>query len=261
MFKASILNDIKNSLVINDSVAISNLYNMGYFGRIKNNKLYIKFVEAAYLLYKNKIEIIEKNDNCFSFENFFLYCSKNENYFELKYIVYKDLKERGYYIQSNIDYFRLYQRGSHPLKSKSKYFIFVQSEREDLKLEILIDRLILAINVHKDLILAIVDEESDITYYKIKLINLSNSFLGLMKSNEKDLLVINKVKAILLKERVIIFTDNNSIKLYTSFFYGKQLDELRLQLSFIEALYLIEKKIIQIYDLDFNVISTNNFIN
>lgn len=106
----------------------------------------------------------------------------------------------------------------------------------------------------KDLILAIVDEESDITYYQIK--QLNNSFFGSLKKE----IFLDQISSILLKERIIIFTNENSIKLYSDHFYGKQIDENILQLSFVEALYLLEKNILKIFDSSYNKVTTEKFI-
>lgn len=261
ILKSYISKYIKNTLIISEQDAISNLYKNGYFGRIKNEKLYLKFVEAAYLLYKKKISIYFDGTNySLTFKQFYLYSSINEIEFELKYIVYKDLKERGYYVQSNIGFFRLYPRGPNQLNKRSKYFIFIQSERTNIKLDHLIKNINLTENVHKELIFAVVDEESDITYYNIK--NLNSYISKNINSNTiyNKLNVSNTIDAILLKERVIIFDNSEAFKLYTLFFYGKQLDEFRLQLSLIEALYLLEKNIINLYDLDKNNITVLELI-
>ena len=256
MIKTYLLEDKSNLLQIKNQKDIFNIYS-GYFGRIKNNILYLKYIEATYLLYKKKIIVINKNNLLFDFKKFFLYSLKYDNNFELQYIVYKDLRERGYYLQINNKYFRVYSKGDHPLKSKSKYFLFINSERINLSFEKLIDLISLTKNTKKELIIAIVDEESEITYYQVKQLGINNSFLG--KPSDKKI-SLNNIYSILLKERVIIFTDDYSIKLHTEYFYGKQIDENTLQLSFVEALYLLEKNILTIYDSTLKKISIGMFI-
>ena len=78
MIKTYFLDKPSNVLYIKNQKDILDIYS-GYFGRIKNNILYLKYIEATYLLYKKKIEIIDKNKISFDFKNFFLYSLKYDN--------------------------------------------------------------------------------------------------------------------------------------------------------------------------------------
>ena len=61
--------------LVNDRVkagkkAINELYNTGYYGRPKGDVLELTLVEAAYLLYKNKLEI-SLDEKALTFQEFF----------------------------------------------------------------------------------------------------------------------------------------------------------------------------------------------
>ena len=87
--------------------------------------------------------------------------------FMLRYIVFKDLRERGYAVRCGKDFFWLFPRGSKGEKP-AKAFIRILSERDAVSLAEIERLASLAENMRKEAILAIVDEESDITYYEVR---------------------------------------------------------------------------------------------
>ncbi|WP_094226961.1 tRNA-intron lyase [Methanolobus psychrotolerans] len=220
--------------------AINELYNTGYYGRPKGDVLELTLVEAAYLLYKNRLEI-EVDEKTLTFQEFFTEASKRQQFFELKYIVYKDLRERGYYVQPSVTDFRVYPRGGHPGKTQAKMFVYVRSERIPMLLKDLVSQYSAAANVRKQMVLAIVDEESDLTYYEVKIADIKGSMDALPSQDEP-------VPATMLEDRVLVWDKDASHLLYENGFYGKPLDDDRLQLSLVESAYLLEQDIITIID-------------
>ncbi len=220
--------------------AINELYNTGYYGRPRADILELTLVEAAYLLYKKKLEI-SSDGITIGFEDFFIQASKRQRFFELKYIVYKDLRERGYYVQPSVTDFRVYPRGGHPGKTQAKMFVYVRSERIPMHLKDLLLPHAAAVNVRKQMVLAIVDEESDITYYEVRKADIK----GYMDTT----IPIDKAfNATLLEDRVIVWDRSSSSMLYENYFYGKPLDDERLQLSLVESAHLLVQSILTIKD-------------
>ncbi|WP_340820701.1 tRNA-intron lyase [Methanolobus sp. WCC4] len=226
--------------------AINELYNTGYYGRPKGDVLELTLVEAAYLLYKNRLEIT-LDDRTLGFEEFFTEASRRQQFFELKYIVYKDLRERGYYVQPSVTDFRVYPRGGHPGKSQAKMFVYVRSERVPMLLKDLISQYNAALNVRKQMVLAIVDEESDLTYYEVKKADIK----GKMDTSLPD---GGTIPATMLEDRVLIWDEKTSHLLHENGFYGKPLDNERLQLSLVESAYLLEQGVIEIKEGSENAI-------
>lgn len=255
---------IQGDSVVAGPDAVRPLYETGYFGRPKDDRLYLRFVEAAYLLYKKKIEIyaegqkVSKRSVPMSLDNFIRFAASKEDLFELKYIVYKDLKERGYYVQSSVTDFRVYPRGGHPGKTSAKIFVSVRSERMPLQLSELLMMMRNAESVRKDFILAIVDEESDITFYTAGHMDAVGPFGGEKDSPYPE--DIEMTDAYFMKERVIVSDDAFSEKLYGEHFFGRPLDEQRLQLSLVEALYLADEGLIRIRELDGRLTGREEFI-
>ena len=242
---------LTGDIVILEKQAIEELYKKSYYGRPKGDILEVSLVESAFLIYMKKIRI-EIEGKEIGFEDFFLKASSLLRNFELLYIVYKDLRERGYYVQPGVTGFRVYPRGGHPGKKPAEFFVFVTSERIPLLLSQLILHLGTVENLKKRLVVAIVDEESDITYYEVKRTAPNGTY---------ELRLGKKLStASLLEDRVMVWNYDASAALQKDGFFGKPMDEGHLQLSLIESCYLLKKGILEIENrehviLDFDLFS------
>ncbi|MCX9084286.1 MAG: tRNA-intron lyase [Candidatus Methanoperedens sp.] len=238
--------------VIFEKNAIEELHNRSFYGRPKGDTLEVSLVENAYLIYMGKIRV-EFEGEGLDFKNFFLKASSIFKNFELYYIVYKDLRERGYYVQPAVTGFRVYPRGGHPGKTPAEFFIYVTSERIPLLLSSIITHLGTVENLKKRLVLAIVDEDSDLTYYEVKK-TIPNGTFKLCTEDKPS-------TASLLEDRVMIWDPKVSLSLQKQGFFGKPMDEGHLQLSLVESCYLLKNGILEIEDrekrkLDFSGFST-----
>ena len=148
-----------NKVLIEDKKSINKLKNKSY-GTLEENKLYLGLVEAAYLVEKGKLEIEEGRD--------ILNAAREEREFDIKFLVYKDLRERGLIVKTGFKYgthFRVY-RGS--IEEHADYLIHVIDEKENFKSYEIIRTARMANTVNKKMILAFVDMENDITYIEVK---------------------------------------------------------------------------------------------
>ncbi len=216
--------------------ALPELYEQGYFGRPRGKGLELSLVEAAYLLDRSRLKIL-RDEKELDFRAFFQAASSLEKGFEFRYVVYKDLRERGYYVQPGRPDFRVYPRGGHPGKGPAEFYVLVISERNPLPLKEITEPVRLAGQMRKKLMLAIVDEESDITFYEAR----ERSMAGMMTGEEDGGM------ATLLEDRVVLWDTEASRLLHEKGFYGKPVGE-QLQLSLVESAYLLEKGKIQLTD-------------
>jgi len=251
---------IEGNYVIAGVEAVDALYETGGFGRPRDGSLQLRFTEAAYLLSRGKIEIF-KNGKELDFDTFIQFAAQHEDSFELKYIVYRDLKERGYSVQSSATDFRVYPRGGKPGKTAAKSYVFVRSERRPILITELTALMNEAENVRKQFILAVVDEESDITFYDVKRADAVNKFEGAMPFPfpQETLEKKSAAKAVLFKERVILTDKQTAELLYNKTFFGKMMDEERLLLSLTEALYLAEKNVLKLSDMEGRALTNEEF--
>ena len=146
-----------------------NLYNKRYYGNLTNTGLELSFIEALYLLEKNKIEIYDENEGIISIEHMTDIIRKKHIFSH--YLVYKDLRTRGYIIKTGFKYgsdFRIYERGHAPGDGHSNYLVKILSEEQEIKVRDFSSYVRVAHGVRKNLLLAVVDDEYDITYYDIE---------------------------------------------------------------------------------------------
>ena len=88
-----------------------------------------------------------------------------------KYIVFRDLKDRGYVIKTGFKYgsdFRLYNRGGGPGKGHSDYLVKIIHETYEIDALDFSSYVRVSHGVNKKLLLAIVDDDLDITYYNVE---------------------------------------------------------------------------------------------
>ena len=88
-----------------------------------------------------------------------------------KFLVYSDLKNRGYVIKTGFKYgseFRLYDRGLAPGKGHSNYLVKVVYEKYNIDALDFASYVRVSHGVNKNLLLAVVDDDLDITYYNVE---------------------------------------------------------------------------------------------
>lgn len=223
-----------NKIIVKKSKDIGRLYSKSHFGKpLTDNQLELNLLEGVFLLGEGKIKVYSKKNEV-NFRDLIKLAAEKIIGFESKYLVFRDLRYRGYAVN-------IYDSKDFDLhiecKEESKpHFISVFSERYDFD----VVKTIISIDITKekngDLWFAIVDEEGDITYYDVSLIELK----GNIKKHK-----YSKDTGILLENRVIIFNEKLSTALLDKEFFGKPYGN-GLQLSLVESLYLLEKEVIDI---------------
>ena len=161
------------SILLNDRVIVKdenahNLYNKRYYGNLTDSGLELSFIEALFLLTKNKIEIYD-DDKLITKEDLTDIIRQKQIFSH--YLVYKDLRIRGYIIKTGFKYgsdFRIYERGHAPGDGHSNFLVKILSEEQEIKVRDFSSYVRVAHGVRKTLLLAVVDDEYDITYYDIE---------------------------------------------------------------------------------------------
>jgi tRNA-intron endonuclease len=219
---------------------IGRLYNKSRFGKtITGNKLQLDLLEGVFLLEGEKIKVFH-NDEEIDFQNLLKIAAKQVPKFEIKYLIFRDLRKRGYTVKlseedKDIDFY-VYRKE----KSEKTCFISAFSERDILDLEDTKNLIKDVTKKNRKLWFAIVDEEGDLTYYDIALVDIRG------KTREH---VFSKATSSLLENRVVIFDKKLAKNLLEKEFFGKPFGG-GLQLSMVEALYLMEKGMISIQNID-----------
>ncbi|MEM1988702.1 MAG: tRNA-intron lyase [Candidatus Woesearchaeota archaeon] len=147
-------------------------YDKGY-GVVEKGKVYLNLYEVLYLVEKEKLECYLKN-KLLSIDELLDYGRKKEKNFFIKYLVFKDLREKGYVIKSGLKYggdFRVYEKGKFK-QDHSKWIVHVLTEKESLKMKDFSSKNRVAHSTRKKVLIAIVDSENSISYYQTEWIRM-----------------------------------------------------------------------------------------
>jgi len=150
-----------------DQNAINGLHNKRHFGKLVGDKLFLSLLEATYLVERGKIEVWDGKRKL-TVEELMKLGRKGDGLFDAKYLVYKDLRDRGYTVKSGLKFgshFRVYRRG---MDEHSQWLVWVVPENSRLSPNDMTARVRVAHGVRKNMVMAIVDEDGDVTYYKIE---------------------------------------------------------------------------------------------
>ncbi|HIG94408.1 MAG: tRNA-splicing endonuclease [archaeon GW2011_AR13] len=153
----------------NDSEAHA-LYNKSRFGELVQNKIQYSLPEALYLTERNKIEIYF-GKKILNFEGLMEKLKKIDKKIHIKYLVFKDLRDKGYTVKTALKFgaeFRIYEKGKKPGIEHAKWIVFTDHESNKLTWHEFSAKNRVAHSTKKNLLLAILDEEGSITYYEVK---------------------------------------------------------------------------------------------
>jgi tRNA-intron endonuclease len=165
--------------------------------------------------------------------------------FVARYLVYRDLKERGYVVQPGGTDFLLYPRGAKQGEKPARAFIRIVAERDSLSMKELVELVKLAHNMRKEAIIAVVDDDSAITYYEVKEAKFS---AGERRDKEVAGLeaAVGTAPAILRGDKVVVQHPPVAARLLDTGLFGALTKEQYLILSLVEAAYLMKRGVLKL---------------
>ena len=161
---------IIGEIVSSNSQEAFSLHNKSQFGEIKESKIKYSLFEALYLVEKEKMEIISKNKKILQ-KDLLKKFQRFDKKIQIKYPVFKDLREKGYVVKTALKFgaeFRVYEKGSKAGEKHAKWIVFTDYESKKLTWHEFSAKNRVAHSTKKNLLIAIVDGEGDVTYYEVK---------------------------------------------------------------------------------------------
>lgn len=159
----------KNSGLIKDNNLKSQITQKG-FGFRKGLETYLDLFECFYFLEKKKIAIVNKNNKAINLKELEKRCNKEISDFSEKYIVFKELIEKGYIPKDGNIFgfdFRVYQKSKAGEHTHTEMVVDVfKNSKFDTKQIIKSERL--ATTIRAKFVMAIVDKEERIQFIKIE---------------------------------------------------------------------------------------------
>jgi|SRR3989338_7875524 len=168
VIKAYILGEIISS---NSSEAFS-LYEKSNFGEISKSKDKVQYSlpETLFLVEKNKLIVLNSKNREILFKELMDKFKRIDKKIQIKYPVFKDLREKGYIVKTALKFgadYRIYEKGYKVGEQHAKWVCFVDHESNKLTWHEFSAKNRVAHSTKKKLLLAILDEEGDISYYEV----------------------------------------------------------------------------------------------
>ncbi len=145
------------------------LYEQSRFGEPKEGKIYYSFYEALFLLEKGKLTIEQKQKRL-NFDKILDKLKDLDLKIETKYSVFKDMRNRGYIVKTALKFgaeFRVYDKGVKPGQDHARWILYPVKESEVLTWHDFSAKNRVAHSTKKNLLIGIIDEEGDVTYYQV----------------------------------------------------------------------------------------------
>jgi len=161
---------IDQNVVIDLDDSSRELYDKSRYGTIVSKSLQLSLLEALYLLEKGKLEVIDKRKKNISYETLLKKSKRLIQNFWTKYCVFNDFRTRGYIIKTALKFgaeFLVYDRGVKPGEDHAKWVVFPVHESESLTWYEFSAKNRVAHSTRKRLLIAVVDDQSDVTYYEV----------------------------------------------------------------------------------------------
>ena len=166
LIKARLMGEIISS---NSKKAVD-LYGKSRFGELKKGKIIYSFPEVLYLVDEKKIEIFDSGKKL-SFDRLAGKLKDIDKKIMIKYIVFKDLRNKGYIIKTALKFgaeFRVYDKGKKIGEEHARWILYPVSENSELSWQDFSARNRVAHSTKKSLLIAVVDSENDVSYYEVK---------------------------------------------------------------------------------------------
>jgi len=158
-------------IIAEDNPKSREFYDKNRLGELKEGKFNYSLVEGLYLLENKKAEIFDGKKKKLDVDTYIRRARKVEPNFWIRYCVFRDLRKRGYIVKTALKFgadFRVYDRGIKPGEDHAKWIVFPVHEGDELTWYEFSAKNRVAHSTRKNLLMAIVDDENDVTYYNVE---------------------------------------------------------------------------------------------
>ncbi len=167
---------VENKVIIRKKKDAEKVYQDGNYGKVIEDRGELCLEEALHLMERGKLTV-KKGGKKISKKKFHKLACEIDEEFPHKYIVYKDLRNRGLLVRTGFKFgthFRVYDRGVKLVKGPkstrehTKWIVHAIPTNYSCSFPELSRAVRLAHNIRASMLWAIVDEEGDVTYLKIE---------------------------------------------------------------------------------------------
>ena len=229
-------------VIVKDQTEGNRLYGKGNYGYPRRGGgVDLDLLESCLLVELGKLEVHDKS-RTYSFEDMFRLASNAIEDFDILYIVYRDIRlGRGLVVKQETGNYDMsvFGAGKRQSDSRPAYMLRAVSERSVMDFSDSLEGAKETNERRKNLLYGVVDEEGDVTYYKMHVRDPAG------KVFPTD--VKGHAEGVLMSDRVFVFDQGQCGFLHDYGFFGKMINGI-YQLSLVEACYLLGKGRITVRD-------------
>ncbi len=158
-------------IISEDSDPARELFNKSRFGKLTDNKVQLSFIEMMYLLEKGKVEVVDGRNKAISRDSLLKKSNKYSPDFHVRYFVFRDIRDRGYIIKTALKFgadFRIYDRGVKPGEDHARWIVYPVHESAKLTWYEFAAKNRVAHSTKKRLLIGVVDDEGDVSYWEVR---------------------------------------------------------------------------------------------
>jgi tRNA-intron endonuclease len=163
---------IQGKITTENSDLARDFFNKSRYGTLlEDGSVQLSLLETLYLLEKEKIELYDGRNKKLDFCTFFKKSSKQEPNVWIRYSVFKDIRNRGYIIKTALKFgadFRVYDRGVKPGEDHAKWIVYPVHEGSSITWYEFAAKNRVAHSTKKRLMMGVVDDEGDVSYWEIR---------------------------------------------------------------------------------------------
>jgi len=157
--------------ITSNTAEAQSLFAKSRFGEKLDDKILYSLPEALFLVQDKKMEIFNHQNKLIPQNKLLAKFQNIDKKFKTKYLVFKDLRQKGYIVKSALKFgaeFRVYEKGKKISQSHSKWICFPVAENKQMTWQDFSAKNRVAHSTKKNLLIAITDEEGDVSYYEVK---------------------------------------------------------------------------------------------
>lgn len=162
----------KERVITENTDAARDLYAQSRYGvMLEDGKVQLSLHEALYLLEKGRLHVKDYHGKELDFQKFLRKAKRIEPQFWIRYSVFKDLRNRGYIVKTALKFgadFRVYDRGVKPGEDHARWVVYPVHEGSTLTWYEFAAKNRVAHSTKKRLLIGVVDDEGDVSYWEIK---------------------------------------------------------------------------------------------
>jgi len=147
------------------------LFTKGSFGGLMDDgRVQLSPIETVYLIAKKRLTLVDNKGKAMKLDKFIAKVRKKDKNFWVRYSAFKDLRDRGYVVKTALKFgadFRIYDRGVKPGEEHARWIAYPVSEHDRLTWQDFAARNRVAHSTKKNLLLCIVDDEGDVSYWEV----------------------------------------------------------------------------------------------